>query len=230
MKINKTQILILLLLPYIIIGCTKQTACPDEFEMGDFPLLNSTKELFPYKDSIVNIVFLDSLGDEVHAIAKRIGFNGLGTSLAQTECLDNPDETIEVSSHTETILDFVSIPALDIGFQVRFEASPNFIKYEDILVQDIANVRFTPFSEFPDSLTYKISEIIILLDHRNNPEQPSNMSNSIPSVILLNKEFTNVYTNTIGKDIVKFYYNNEKGIVGFKVLSNGTQYVFDRFE
>lgn len=229
MRISKTQILILLILQYTFIGCAKQ-ACPDEYEMGDFPLLNSTKDLFPYKDSIVNIVFRDSLGNEVNAIAKRIGFNGLGTTETETECLDNPDENIAASAQTETILDFVSIPALDIGFEVRFRVSPNLIKYEDGLVQDIANIRFTPFSEYPDSLSWTISEINILIDQRNNPELPSNISIAIPSLTLFNKEFTNVYLNTIGNSLVEFYYNNEVGIVGFKEFPNGTMYVFDRVE
>jgi|WetSurMetagenome_2_1015567.scaffolds.fasta_scaffold494848_1 hypothetical protein len=229
MKISKNQFLILIILQYIFIGCGKQ-ACPDEYEMGSFPLLNSSKELYPYKDSIVNIVFRDSMGDEVHAIAKRIGFNNLGITQTETECLDNPDEEIYVYAHTETILDYVSIPALDIGFEVRYRVSPNLIKYEDGLIQDIANIRFTPFSEYPDSISFKISEINILLDQRNNPELPSNISSAIPSLTLLNKEFTNVYSNTIGNTIVEFNYNYENGIVGFKVLPNGTMYVFDRFE
>lgn len=40
--------------------------------------LNANKEFFPYKDSLVNNVYRDSLGDEVNAIAKRKEINGLG--------------------------------------------------------------------------------------------------------------------------------------------------------
>ena len=230
MKISKTQILILLILQSIFIGCTKQ-ACPDEYEMGDFPLLNSTKELYPYKDSIVNIVFRDSMGDEVHATAKRIGFNGLGITQTETECLDNPDETIAVYARTETILDFVSIPDLNIGFHVRFRVSPYLVKYEDNLVQDIATIDFLPFSEYPDTaITFNISQIIILLDQRNNPEIPPYTSTAIPSLTLLNKEFTNVYSNINGNNFIEFYYNNEVGIVGFKKIPTGSMYIFDRFE
>lgn len=55
-----------------------------------------------FKDSIVNIVFRGSLGDEVHAMAKPNVFSGLGTIQTEAECYDNPDEDIEVSVQAET--------------------------------------------------------------------------------------------------------------------------------
>ena len=229
MKFILSQFLSLILLLSFLVSCSEQ-ACPDEYEMGTYNLLSSTKELFPYKDSIVNIVFKDSLGNEVTAIAKEIEIFGLGRTESQSNCIYNPEESIEVSARTESIRDFISIPILDLGFEVGFRVAPDLIKYEDGFINDVANIIFTGTSEYGQSIPTPIPQIFVLLDPRNDPEPPLNVNPAAPIQSLLGKEFTNVYSNTIGKNIIEFYYNNEYGIIGFREKTDGELYVFDRFE
>lgn len=224
----KGQLLLLIIALNILFGCSEEESCPGQHDMGAFDLLQSTKQKFPYQDSIQNIVFRDSLGNEVTAIANRNTTTTFNYRFSQRKCLYDPDQDININARTGTITAFVSIPALNIGFEVNFFANPNFTLYEDDLLFDFASIPFTGSSEPPFTIMHPIPQISIILDQRNSPDQTTSVG--ISSYTILDKQFLNVFTNTIGADIIKFYYNNEIGIIGFREMPNGTTYVFDRFE
>ena len=49
-------------------------------------------------------------------------------------------------------------------------------------------------------------------------------------MIINNKEYYEVFTNTIGSELIEFYYNHEFGFIGFKDMSTNDIYGFERFE
>src|SRR5688572_23258242 len=216
----KRQILLFTIALFIFFGCAKEESCPERYDMGTFDLLASVKQKFPYKNSTRNFVFRDSLGNEVIASATQNLSTKWSSSGSQRECLFNPALNVSVVAKTGTIMAFVSIPELDFGFDVNFRVSPDFSSYENEYVHDHANIVFTGSSEKPGPFLNPYPQISIVLDERNDPE--AHFTHPTPFFTILDREFPNVFSNTIGADKMKFYYNHELGIIGFKEMPNGT--------
>lgn len=225
---NQTLIIFVIVISFI--GCDEH-ACPNEYEMGAFQLLESTKNLFPYKDSVVQIVFRDSMQNEVIAIANRIGDVLEGYTSSQRECLYNSAEQVLIRAQTQSISAIISISELDLKFSVSFRTSPNFNLYKDDYVADLGSVGFNrPLVPLMPGMVFHFPpQIGILINQRNDPDTHSS-SFPMATDVLLDEVFENVYTNSIGRDSMEIYYNHEIGLIGFKKKPDGALYVFERFE
>lgn len=224
----KTPLYFILVSICLLWGCENEVQCPAEIDQGKIELLPSSKELFPYKDSVVNIVFRDSLNNEIIAQATQ-RTNGFLKIFSNSPCAHDAEVDISLTVSSETKDHFVSIPSLDIGFQVRYWVIPHFADYETEQVRDGANIFFQDSSWNGIPLFFP-PQISFIIDKRNYTGIILNTATPEPVFTKLGKTFTDVYTNKNGLDKIVFHYNHDVGLLAFRLEEQGTWWVFERFE
>ncbi len=212
------------------VSCS-DTACPAEYKMGTFHLLGTSRDLMPYKDSIVNLVFRDSIGNEIHGTATRLIPTGFGNTYTQVKCPDNPDQDIKVSAILEGLEYTVAIPDQNLAFKIRFSVRPNFEDYQEGFIRDIGYVILPDTIQPGPNILYSAPpQIVIVLNQRNDPFISPGSNIPSDTVKLLQSVFSNVYMNLNKREEIEFYYNHGFGLIGFRKNPTGMLYVFDRFE
>jgi hypothetical protein len=146
------------------------------------------------------------------------------------KCLEDSLQIINVSAEIQTITTSIKIPEVDIQFNIRYRVSPYLSSYDDQLVLDVANITTKRISISDPDFVNPIPQITIVLDERTWPIDVLNPTLPVSSFSINMKEFSDVYTNTIGVDVIEIYYNFDQGIIGFRDKTTETLYGFERFE
>ena len=228
MKIKTKAPLLILLFICFLISCEKETPCPTSYDMGTFELLSTSKELYPYKDSVLHIIFRDSLNNEITATAIRIPNDNIA-NVGNIACLSQPDQNVNVRFKAERLWHIISIPDLNIGFEILFMAVPNFTNYEAKQVIDMGSIIFFDGAS-TESPPLHLTQISIVINARNHPPGITTPIEPASTLSLLGSQFSDVFTNNIYSEEIIIHYNHAIGIVGFKLQRDGNLWVFNRFE
>jgi len=229
---NISRYFILLLLFSSISSCKKdeELLCPTKIDIGSLHLLQETKDLYPYSLDTIDVIFSDSLGNEIKAmnIVTTASYGRLFSK--DVVCLNDTLINIEVCAQSESISSLLSISEVDLQFRIQFSVSPDIRNYDESLVSDIANITTSRISFNDPNFINPIPQIAIELDQRTKPQALYNPSVPDPQILIHGKEFKNVYTNDLGEDVIKLFYNHSQGIVAFQEIATNTIYKFERFE
>jgi len=199
-------------------------------DMGSFDLLEGSKEIFPYPSQEINIVFSDSLGNEIVATTSGTAIGYVKFFSSYIMCLEDSSALVNVSAAGEAMGTSVSIPALDIEFVIRYRVSPILNNYTEKLLSDVAIISIRSISLSDSTYIHPIPQMRIVLDIRTNPYGTQSSSMAEPSLFINMKEYLEVFSNTTGIDVIEIYYNHNLGIIGFREKATGVLYGFERFE
>lgn len=240
MKAN--YLLILLIFSVLFFSCDKSDTdeleeeieetrvCPEEFDMGTFTMLKSSKDLFPYSESDSIVVFKDSLGNEIMGEISEFVSSFSSVFSHNVTCLESTNETFKVKSRNEYLRKIIFFHDINLKFEVRYRVATNLKKYTDNLVFDMARISAMQIVSDDPDFANPIPLLVVLINERNSLEILYNPVAPTPLYSIHSIEYNEVFTNTSGVDVIEIYYNFEKGLIGFKEKSTGILYGFDRFE
>ena len=221
---------VLLISTLFFIKCTHEgPPCPDPYDMGTFELLESSKNRFPYDESQTKAIFSDSLGNEFTG-SISVPSSGFGiNTISPQPCVNNEEIKIAITANAEHYGSSLSIPELDLRFNIRFRVLPKLEDYESNSVADLANI--IPSGTLISNASYQIPpQLSLVLDRRSRPEEFQNPRKFTSALSIHGKVFGDVYTNSIEDDIIIFHFSFIKGIVGFKDQRSGIYYKLERIE
>lgn len=203
--------------------------CNEFAALGDFLLLDSSKNFIPYQENIQRVIFSDSLGNE---FIGNVTF--YETSLNQTwngiETACPLDTSIQVTYNwkTETKRIDLEFPDLDIRLFVAVRTNISSNDYSQKLFGDFCNVVLL----HPVSANSSNSQLLIVLDARTHPLYEGIITSTLPSLTLHGKEFNDVFFEEVPgtQNDFQLYYNSEVGVVGFENEDKSISLKFERVE
>lgn len=218
-----------LCLIFIFCACKKDNdkpqkrfiGCPNPLELGEFKMLESSKSVFPYSLSDSKAIFSDSLGNELMGLISNSISSNLYAS-RPSECINDLDSLIIIKAQLEAQISEIEFDSLNLSFRIEFSVSPNLQDYSSGEVADYAFV-----SVYGDSIFDIRPQTSILLDKRTSN---ASFTNSIDNFEIHSKSFGEIYTNTIKKEEIQFYFNIEQGLIGFHDKRSGFSYKLERIE
>ena len=214
------------LIPLLILiisfnGCTKEeenqpTSCP-QVDLGEFYLLKSSLNSYPYSKDEATFKFSDSSNNE---IAFRLAIAPVDSHLVSWYGRAN-----NLCHYDNSMIEFIARAEY---YKRGFYSIDEYVEldYEIILHVDFRNDSsifdsdvLSIFKQYPqpnDASRYSVMDILI--NQRNNPsaDYMSNWPKSIPTILLNKKIFKDVYTS-YENDL---YFNFEYGIIAVRDSTN----------
>jgi len=199
----------------LLFGCKKEEVQEDQvIYVGQYPLLSSSAENFPYNDSLTEFTFTDNLNNDIKASTTAIDHHFTNTYQSANDYNSNPSLFIEYIN--ESYRTTLSIPSLNKEIKIEAFVSVDVTDYESIKYADILKVYHT-------DITSSKQQMVIVLDERTRPNGFPEASVPDSSLTINGKTFTNVYSNKVDKAFI-IYFNLEEGVVGFKDNTAGLIY------
>jgi len=219
--------------------------CADSLEIGEFFMLDSSKDFLPYPDEDFAIIFSDSLGNEFRGEYFSRPYQ-LCTSISSYRSNPNDpnSEECEFTSQLEclsTVILFEALDSLEIHFMMnvvaRIEAG-----VEEPLLNDFFTLLLyeTGLEPTLGLLQFDNGQLSVNINNRNE-DTPINPI-GLPSTYFLSesfdihdKTFTNVYYPNYNvffppRVVFDLYYSEEIGLVGFENEDKSISLKFERFE
>lgn len=205
MKVNLIIIAVLSVL--LFFGCKKdveEVEIPTQF-LGDFELLNSSIEQFPYSDSIRNFTYLDKNGNEFEGNTQAISKIIVTTKTIRYYEYSMKPYYIEYG--TQKLQTILMLPDQGKTIEIKAQVSLEVKENEKPRIADILSI-----SEIGKSALN--SYVIIPIDERSREGEFTEAKFPQESIKINGNSYSNVYT--IAKEKTIIFFNFEKGIVGFK--------------
>jgi hypothetical protein len=220
-KSNYQRLLLIFCLPILAItSCNKQEKdlCGNE-SIGDFYLLESSINSIPYSEAM-NLHYVDSVGNHVVLELEEAKYRTVNHDY-QTICeYDNLEEKHIMATGDEYSYQLKESTNL-LNMKIYLNLFVNPFAGETMLSDEIS----ISIGENNDT-SVAIGALSILVNKREITEEFINdYSKTVAQVELLNKTFSNVYTNRSQS----CYYNYEFGLIAFEDNSR-TLWVLDKSE
>lgn len=183
-------------------------------DFGPFELSDSSRNRFPYSESIERLIFADDAGNEY---AFELDFLGPSETefLYLQDCPFDAAQEIEYLVHQEVLMATFECDSLDLALNFDFAANARLLDTTVISEADILNLRIVKAGlSFSTALSFKLL-------HKNGIDTWPTID-PLSTVTINQRLFTNVYTQPLGEIMFQqwiAYYNDEFGIVG---LEHGT--------
>lgn len=199
--------------------------CQDEF-IGNFVLLQSSKEVFPYHDLPVetSFFFVNETNDEI-VYKSSIFLNSLISISIPTPCPADEEVNNLYDYRIEMISGTFQSTQNSMTFQLTLQVR---IDADDPGSSKVADEFSVHAKEFGDDFLNAEQVFSMIADQRNS-SQTSSTPLFFETIEVNDRTLTNVYKTEIADPFSEIYYSFEFGIVAFTDLDD-VQWVLDRIE
>jgi hypothetical protein len=207
----------LLLLFAFLFACKKEDPNPDNpqppenkdsVDIGSFSLLETSRNMVPYKDKS-SVTFVDSAGNEL-VFPIDIFANKTSHGCYWKYDVHEPGDTVKYCYKSKYDSYRLKNEANNLYLRVHLEAAPYFGDPESGKVADVLNVSMR------DAVETNIYRQIFYqtIDQRSHPE-PFDDNTIYPQITFWGRDFSNVSKTNFSTPYRLLYYNQEFGIVAF---------------
>lgn len=228
-----TNTLLVLFQILLIVSCQKEEVvpeppyCPDKVDLGEFYMVESSKDFLPYDENVHRLIFSDSSGIEYIAERTKYTFGtGYVYFTRENPCEADTSQKFHYIAHTERkSINFV-FESDDIKLLFRLAASvyPNY-DGDMVYESDAFNVVVVT----PISSSKPHSQIGGTVNPKNYPLGTKTLPNS-DSFNIHDKTFLDVYHSTYEDEHINIYYTEKEGLVALETTDKSISLKFERVE
>lgn len=247
---SNLYIFILAFCPLFIFSCANddesdERPCIENTEIGDFFMLESSKDFLPYPNEEAILIFSDSIGNEYRGVFTIREITSLETmSTYQIDPSKSWSTRCDYSYLRESKISEIIFPELeDLTFRFEFNVGATISENDEILLSDrLAAYVLQSFPEVMSGISgFQSLELSLVLNQRNNDQilEDDRYTHHITyeSFVIHDKPFENVYfweRDNVNENLKQFdydaYYSEEIGLVAFENYDKSISLKFERIE
>ena len=221
--IKKTSRTLLLLL-VILTACNQNEECGGGVnELGDFQLLPTSREVFPYAESVTAVVFKDSLGKTYEYKVETNNSLQLPFSF-NSPCRADPNffPLYQGSEEYRKVAFYIG----NEGFRIEQYVKVNR-EFADL--SQVADFISAGYHHKSEGLLNWEGDLQILIDMRDDPEAETQAAAFHQELQLNGRTFREVYEQVVDEagSSRRYYFNLEFGLVGFTDHEGNQLFSFD---